>query len=308
MDHIRADGDIRVAVDGANLIGALTSADGDIAIDVAKADANLRGTLKAGNGEVRVSAANSILNAGAGAEGAIVANTVDLTAQKGSVGTADNYLTVDSSYHRAGWINALAQKGIYIDEVSGPMNIRQFVSGGDIDMRVDSSVVGIAHADPALPHFKADNITLHSKGQIGRSDNPLVLALNNNRRGKINLQAGQGIAVRKLGDGLVSDYIYNDGRGKIWIELPSGHAHIADVRAVDGFELTIREGMPFYNIWLTNLDLEARMINPPYTEYPEENPIRIMSRPLDARYRLQLDRGLFLNTGSAADEEKLSLF
>ena len=50
------------------------------------------------------------------------------------------------------------------------------------------------------------------------------------------------------------------------------------------------------------------MINPPYTEYPEENPIRIMSRPLDARYRLQLDRGLFLNTGSAADEEKLSLF
>ncbi len=308
LDHIRADGDIRVAVDGANLIGALTSADGDIAIDVAKADANLRGTLKAGNGEVRVSAANSILNAGAGAEGAIVANTVDLTAQKGSVGTADNYLTVDSSYHRAGWINALAQKGIYIDEVSGPMNIRQFVSGGDIDMRVDSSVVGIAHADPALPHFKADNITLHSKGQIGRSDNPLVLALNNNRRGKINLQAGQGIAVRKLGDGLVSDYIYNDGRGKIWIELPSGHAHIADVRAVDGFELTIREGMPFYNIWLTNLDLEARMINPPYTEYPEENPIRIMSRPLDARYRLQLDRGLFLNTGSAADEEKLSLF
>ncbi len=308
LDHIRADGDIRVAVDGANLIGALTSADGDIAIDVAKADANLRGTLKAGNGEVRVSAANSILNAGAGAEGAIVANTVDLTAQKGSVGTADNYLTVDSSYHRAGWINALAQKGISIDEVSGPMNIRQFVSGGDIDMRVDSSVVGIAHADPALPHFKADNITLHSKGQIGRSDNPLVLALNNNRRGKINLQAGQGIAVRKLGDGLVSDYIYNDGRGKIWIELPSGHAHIADVRAVDGFELTIREGMPFYNIWLTNLDLEARMINPPYTEYPEENPIRIMSRPLDARYRLQLDRGLFLNTGSAADEEKLSLF
>ncbi len=308
LDQVRADGDIKVTVNGRNLIGALTSADGDIALDVTKADANLRGTLKAGNGEVRVSAANSILNAGAGAEGAIVANTVDLTAQKGSIGTADNYLTVDSSYHRAGWIKALAQKGIYIDEVNGPMNIRQFVSGGNIDMRVNSSIVGIANADPALPHFKADNITLHSKGQIGGSDNPLVLALNNNRRGKINLQAGQGIVVRKLGEGLVSDYIYNDGRGKIWIELPSGHAHIADVRAADGFKLTIREGMPFYNIWLTNLDLEARMINPPYTEYPEENPIQVMSRPLDARYRLQLDRGLFLNIGNVADEEKLSLF
>lgn len=308
LDEVTSGGDMKVVVNNDNIFGALTSKEGNIDLTVNKSDANLHGSVKAANGQVTVVADGSILNAGAPKEGAIIANTVDLTANKGSIGTSNNYLTVDSSYTKPGWINALAEKGIYINEVSGDMNIRQFASNGDIDMRVDSSILAAPGLDPNVPNFKADNITLHTNGSIGAPDNRLVLALNDNGHGKINLKAENGIAVNKLEEGLVSDYIYNLQSGKVMIDLPSGHANIARVTAVGGFELYIHEHTNFYNIWLTRSDLEARMMNPPYTEYPTENPIEIMRAPLLDRYKLRTDEGLFMNIGSlTGEEEKLSV-
>lgn len=175
-------------------------------------------------------------------------------------------------------------------------------------MRVESSIMAAPGMDPEVPNFKADNITLHTNGSIGMPDNRLVLALNDNGRGKINLKAETGIAVNKLGDGLVSDYVYNLQSGKVMIGLPSGHANIARVTAVGGFELYVREHTDFYNIWLGISDLEARMMNPPYTEYPSENQIEIMRAPLLDRYKLQTGDGLFMNIGSlTGEEEKLSV-
>lgn len=308
LDEVTSGGDMKVVVNNDNIFGALTSKEGNIDLTVNKSDANLHGSVKAANGQVTVVADGSILNAGAPKEGAIIANTVDLTANKGSIGTSNNYLTVDSSYTKPGWINALAEKGIYINEVNGDMNIRQFASNGDIDMRVDSSILAAPGLDPNVPNFKADNITLHTNGSIGAPDNRLVLALNDNGHGKINLKAENGIAVNKLEEGLVSDYIYNLQSGKVMIDLPSGHANIARVTAVGGFELYIHEHTNFYNIWLTRSDLEARMMNPPYTEYPTENPIEIMRAPLLDRYKLRTDEGLFMNIGSlTGEEEKLSV-
>lgn len=308
LDEVVSGGDMRIAVNGDNIFGRLTSEKGNIALTVENADANLRGSVKAANGRVTVTAGDSVLNAGAPAEGAIIANTVDLTAKNGSIGTSGNYLTVDSSYTEPGWISALAEKGIFISEVNGDMNVRRFASNGDIDMRVESSIMAAPGMDPEVPNFKADNITLHTNGSIGMPDNRLVLALNDNGRGKINLKAETGIAVNKLGDGLVSDYVYNLQSGKVMIGLPSGHANIARVTAVGGFELYVREHTDFYNIWLGISDLEARMMNPPYTEYPSENPIEIMRAPLLDRYKLQTGDGLFMNIGSlTGEEEKLSI-
>lgn len=308
LDEVVSGGDMRIAVNGDNIFGRLTSEKGNIALTVENADANLRGSVKAANGRVTVTAGGSVLNAGAPAEGAIIANTVDLTAKNGSIGTSGNYLTVDSSYTEPGWISALAEKGIFISEVNGDMNVRRFASNGDIDMRVESSIMAAPGMDPEVPNFKADNITLHTNGSIGMPDNRLVLALNDNGRGKINLKAETGIAVNKLGDGLVSDYVYNLQSGKVMIGLPSGHANIARVTAVGGFELYVREHTDFYNIWLGISDLEARMMNPPYTEYPSENPIEIMRAPLLDRYKLQTGDGLFMNIGSlTGEEEKLSV-
>lgn len=190
---------MRIAVNSDNIFGRLTSEKGNIALTVENADANLRGSVKAANGRVTVTAGGSVLNAGAPAEGAIIANTVDLTAKNGSIGTSGNYLTVDSSYTEPGWISALAEKGIFISEVNGDMNVRRFASNGDIDMRVESSIMAAPGMDPEVPNFKADNITLHTNGSIGMPDNRLVLALNDNGRGKINLKAETGIAVNKLG-------------------------------------------------------------------------------------------------------------
>lgn len=308
LDEVVSGGDMRIAVNSDNIFGRLTSEKGNIALTVENADANLRGSVKAANGRVTVTAGGSVLNAGAPAEGAIIANTVDLTAKNGSIGTSGNYLTVDSSYTEPGWISALAEKGIFISEVNGDMNVRRFASNGDIDMRVESSIMAAPGMDPEVPNFKADNITLHTNGSIGMPDNRLVLALNDNGRGKINLKAETGIAVNKLGDGLVSDYVYNLQSGKVMIGLPSGHANIARVTAVGGFELYVREHTDFYNIWLGISDLEARMMNPPYTEYPSENPIEIMRAPLLDRYKLQTGDGLFMNIGSlTGEEEKLSV-
>lgn len=308
LDEVVSGGDMRIAVNSDNIFGRLTSEKGNIALTVENADANLRGSVKAANGRVTVTAGGSVLNAGAPAEGAIIANTVDLTAKNGSIGTSGNYLTVDSSYTEPGWISALAEKGIFISEVNGDMNVRRFASNGDIDMRVESSIMAAPGMDPEVPNFKADNITLHTNGSIGMPDNRLVLALNDNGRGKINLKAETGIAVNKLGDGLVSDYVYNLQSGKVMIGLPSGHANIARVTAVGGFELYVREHTDFYNIWLSISDLEARMMNPPYTEYPSENPIEIMRAPLLDRYKLQTGDGLFMNIGSlTGEEEKLSV-
>lgn len=308
LDEVVSGGDMRIAVNGDNIFGRLTSEKGNIALTIENADANLRGSVKAANGRVTVTAGGSVLNAGAPAEGAIIANTVDLTAKNGSIGTSGNYLTVDSSYTEPGWISALAEKGIFISEVNGDMNVRRFASNGDIDMRVESSIMAAPGMDPEVPNFKADNITLHTNGSIGMPDNRLVLALNDNGRGKINLKAETGIAVNKLGDGLVSDYVYNLQSGKVMIGLPSGHANIARVTAVGGFELYVREHTDFYNIWLGISDLEARMMNPPYTEYPSENPIEIMRAPLLDRYKLQTGDGLFMNIGSlTGEEEKLSV-
>ena len=308
LDEVVSGGDMRIAVNGDNIFGRLTSEKGNIALTVENADANLRGSVKAANGRVTVTAGGSVLNAGAPAEGAIIANTVDLTAKNGSIGTSGNYLTVDSSYTEPGWISALAEKGIFISEVNGDMNVRRFASNGDIDMRVESSIMAAPGMDPEVPNFKADNITLHTNGSIGMPDNRLVLALNDNGRGKINLKAETGIAVNKLGDGLVSDYVYYLQSGKGMIGLPSGHANIARVTAVGGFELYVREHTDFYNIWLGISDLEARMMNPPYTEYPSENPIEIMRAPLLDRYKLQTGDGLFMNIGSlTGEEEKLSV-
>lgn len=308
LDEVVSGGDMRIAVNSDNIFSRLTSEKGNIALTVENADANLRGSVKAANGRVTVTAGGSVLNAGAPAEGAIIANTVDLTAKNGSIGTSGNYLTVDSSYTEPGWISALAEKGIFISEVNGDMNVRRFASNGDIDMRVESSIMAAPGMDPEVPNFKADNITLHTNGSIGMPDNRLVLALNDNGRGKINLKAETGIAVNKLGDGLVSDYVYNLQSGKVMIGLPSGHANIARVTAVGGFELYVREHTDFYNIWLGISDLEARMMNPPYTEYPSENPIEIMRAPLLDRYKLQTGDGLFMNIGSlTGEEEKLSV-
>ena len=306
LNNIAATGNILATVVGDNIFGSFDSADGNISLFVKEDDANLRGSVKAANGQVTVAARDSIVNAGAPAEGAIIANTVDLTATTGSIGAADNYLTVDSSYNQPGWINAAANDGIYISEVNGDMNIRQFVSNGDIDMRVESSIKALPGMPSDIPNFKADNITLHTNGSIGEPDNRLTLALNDNGTGKINLKAEDGIAVDKLGAGLTSDYVYNFRSGKVLIDLPSGHAHIDRITAVGGLELLVRADTEYYNIWLSRNDLENRMINPPYGEYPSENPIDIMHAPLIERYLLPTD-GLFMNIGSLdVDGEKLS--
>ncbi len=305
LDGIGSRGDISVLTDTDSLFGNINSELGNVALSVAQGNALLNGPVQAQNGQVSVKADKSILNVGNVAEGAIIANTVDLVANKGSVGTADKYLTVDSSYSREGWINALAEQGIYIDEVKGDMVIRQFASNGDIDMRVESSILTVGGLN-GEPNFKADNITLHSEGKIGTPDAPVVLMLNDNANGKINLQAQQGISVNKIGSGLVSDYIYNFSSGQIIINLPSGHANIGKVVAAGGLDFNIAEQTYYYNIWFGNSDLEAKVVNPRHTEYPSENPIEIMRAPTLERYQIKLGNDLFMNMDTLEDEELLS--
>lgn len=306
LEKISADGDIAATVAGDNLFGSLTSTAGNISLVVDGADVRLRGPVKAGTGKVKVLTRGSILNSGAPAEGAIIANIIDLTAQNGSIGHSDNYLTVDSSYSQSGWIDALAEKGIYIREVNGDMNIGQFVSASDIDMRVESSIQAAPGHDPNLPNFKANNVTLHSRGMIGTPENRLVIALNDDGNGRINLQANRGIGIRKLGTGLISDYMRVNDSGKILIELPSGHAQITSVQSVDGFELALGDEARFYNIRLGISDIEAKMMNPPYLRYPAENPVIPMSEVLAERYRIQPRNSLFLNLETLEKEQKFS--
>ena len=113
------------AVSGTLNANSVTSTAGDVILAVNSGDLNL-GYVGAKAGDARLSAYGSILNADQRTTSNVDAENITFTAQNGSIGTSTAALNIDAGAN--GGLVATAQKGIYINQLSGDLNAQQVSS------------------------------------------------------------------------------------------------------------------------------------------------------------------------------------
>ncbi|OPZ79006.1 MAG: hypothetical protein BWY78_00285 [Alphaproteobacteria bacterium ADurb.Bin438] len=237
--------------------GNILSKEGDISLMALNDNLSLNGKIEALKGNVNLKAEEKIIDNVKDTSGTIRANIIDFMAKNGEVGDKDNYINIDSSILGNGYVNALSNKGIFVNEVAGDMMVGSFVSKtGDIDLRVDSSIIGY-NFDDNRTNLKAKNITLHSNnGTIGNEDNILKLTVMDDGQGLINMESAYGIYALKTSPDLLSNYIKVMKDGDIVFYLPAGKAKIEKLVRKGKADFIFEDGGSDSDVWISALNLE----------------------------------------------------
>lgn len=276
--------------------GAFISESGNIILTAENENAVLNDKISARNGHISLFANQSIHDKAQSESGTLQANTLSLIAQNGKIGDESAYIQVDSSTLQEGWIDADATNGIFINEVQGPMYVRQLaVEDGNLKMHVNSSILAAKNTDRE-PHIIADSIELHSnEGSIGSSDNGLIIQINDTLPGRVNLQAATGIHFEKTTSDLWSDYMVITDSGKIQAYFPSGHVRVQYLQAPNGADFLFTDRGQRSNLWLAAKDIESVLVD----SKAMQNPLRQSQTPFAWSYALQFKN----NAGQIMEKE-----
>ncbi len=216
-------------------VGTIDSITGNVNLTVPDGSANL-GTVDALQGTTNITASNSILNAFGSNPGVanINAENINLTATNGSIGTSGTMLTIDSSDASPGVVNALADQSIYLDEVSGPLNVDSIESQtGDIVILSDGSILNAGTSGSHTPgvNLTGNNITLTStNGSIGTSSTRLVV----DNRNPDTVTSGMADGSNYLDMSADGDIYVNETGGNLLSHSISSAAGDIDLLASNG--------------------------------------------------------------------------
>ncbi len=269
--------------------GTISSKDGNIYLKAENENALLSGVVSAEKGHLSIYAENSIKDIAQNEEGTLRANTLSLTGKKGTIGSQDAYIQVDSSATEDGWVDAKAAQGIFINEKKGPLNIRSFeVTEGDLKMHIDSTIQGVK-VPKGQANITAQNIELHSnKGSIGIDGRELVLSVNDALPGHIDLLAATGISFEKTSPDLWSNYMIVTQNGKIKGVFPSGHDRIGILKASGGVNFIFFDGGKWSNLWVAKKDIESKLLDPVVVHSPAHSTVQPHETPFGGTsYTLQ---------------------
>ena len=209
--------------DGDSNFGDIVAENGNVDL-IAANNALLNGHVKAKNGKVKLTAQKSIYDKVQDAtDGTIQTGDVTLIAQNGTIGKSGEVINLTSESYTDGGIT-VSGKEIHLNQVKGDMVIKSLiVDNGDINLSVDGNTYGSTGSNQ---HIRADNITLKSRnGSIGKEGQHLILAPNDNKAGRINIKAKEGIAFEKKTPNLWSDYLIAAGK-KVLMILPYGRLYV----------------------------------------------------------------------------------
>ncbi|PYR14346.1 MAG: hypothetical protein DMF94_34420, partial [Acidobacteria bacterium] len=149
------------------------------------------GLIQAHKGTVDIITEASIIDRDKSKESdaVIEAKNLDLVAHKGTIGTVDNPLEIDSSYLSDGYVNADAQGRVFLVETKGTLNasiIRSHTT--DVDLDADGSILDFG-ADTAN-NVTGVNINLTARhGDIGTATDALEIDSSNPSQGRLNASA-----------------------------------------------------------------------------------------------------------------------
>ena len=219
--------------------------------------------ISAQKGNIELEAVGSVNDLLSDDETSVIANNVNIKAN--SIGTADNYLGINTSATKQGYLNAETEQNINIVSPNKNLDVSRISSNNsDISLIADKSLNG-EKLNEDKENIKANNITIKAKdGQIGSQDNFVVVGVNN-EGGKVNLDATDGISLKQTEHTFNSDYVYNTNSGKVVLDVPNNDVRIKDVK-VNELNVMFENRDNINNIMLDNRDIRNLMINPVSTQ------------------------------------------
>ena len=270
---INASGDnIYINSTGELSVLGLIKAEKDINIFASAADLVLNGPVLAENGSAVLESVSSVIS---GADGYVAAKDINLTAQAGSVGTADSPLKVEGSAAGESSLTAKAAQGIYLTGFGNGLKINALTaSSGDVSVITDEDIK--VNNLGGAANITADNITLHSnKGTVGEDSSPVVVDVNE-EGGLVNVIGAQGIYLAQLRHTFNSDYIKNTESGDIYLKVPFNDVNINEVQKQGAFNVVFGGNAHLNDIGIAGRDVRGLINDPVYTRFPiDELPARL---------------------------------
>jgi hypothetical protein len=155
-------------------VGTIASSGGNVNLTASSGDVHL-GSVTANQGTTSITASGSIVDTNGGGLD-ISANSINLDATGGTIGTVANPLQIDSSVTSAGAVNGTASGGVYLNEVTGALNVGQIQSQtSDVILTSAGSILNGSN-NPATVNITGNQINLtSSNGGIGSSATSLVI-------------------------------------------------------------------------------------------------------------------------------------
>ncbi len=159
----------------------LAATGGDIQFRSAIGDLNIQNITASGAGATAdVRAKGNVLNGAADGEAAVTADRIAITADNGTIGTADKALTVnggqtpsDPSNPESAGIGATAYGGVYLMETAGDMRIDQIESKtGDVVLTATNGSIVNASSDTKIDGAVSDSLVQkwYNAGIISNQD------------------------------------------------------------------------------------------------------------------------------------------
>jgi hypothetical protein len=161
------EGYIRLDSDGSIIIEALE----DIYLKEVNGDMVLRQVNTLGN--IYLLADNNILVAEELDGSIITGENITLTALKGSIGTLDKFITIDTI--NSGSINAIAKEDIYIRETEGDLRVDKVKAGNKIVLEGSGKLLNVDSTEDDYANIAAHEIILQGFTDIGEQEKYLII-------------------------------------------------------------------------------------------------------------------------------------
>lgn len=158
----------------------------------------------------------------------IIATSIVLVANNGSIGTLANPIEIDSSFHNKGLVTAKALNGIYLTETAGDLNVGKITSyTGDVYLVTNRGSILDGNNDAGVD-IQGVNISLTANlGDIGAPNNYLDVWSSNPTPGKLT-------AVTTGGNGNQNNiWINNFGAANIQLVQANGSVSISSANGAD---------------------------------------------------------------------------
>lgn len=227
-------------IDG-TVLGTMLNARAGQDVTVSAVGGNMNVGYVSARGDATLSATGSILDADQRTTSNVDANNINLAAATGNIGTSSVPLNIDAG--PTGSLQAAAARDIYINQLSGPLHVKQVASTagnigltsiagdigfGQVTARAGDVVItasgSIVNSSPAIePNVSGRNLTLDAiGGGIGSTSAPLVIQAS----GLLNAMAASDIALRQIGGDLhAQDLISQNGSLSLVVENGNAYLH-----------------------------------------------------------------------------------
>jgi hypothetical protein len=241
LQNVSGTGDVNINQAGGNVsVGSVTSVGGNVSLTAQSGDVEL-GTVNSRSGTTNVTASNSIIDMNHNSTSDINTASLNLTATNGSIGTTTDPENINSSYNGAtGQVTASANLGVYLNQVTGDLNLRT-VRSNTSDAALTSAGSIMDTSGTAVSAINANNVNLTAaNGSIGGgagAGNTLDI----DTPGQLTATANQNVNVTQT-TGPVNVNILTAANGNVALTAANGDVDLGTVNSTKGTATIVASG------------------------------------------------------------------